>query len=152
MTNQDLAKLIDDLLNVDEPIPVPFKALLASVMMASRGAALSKAGMARTGQYSHGSAHKHYNDLLETLIARIPAQVRAMHDVGVRAIDPDALRAELVSRDDTIAALRQEIAGRNSDLEQVRRYALALHQRTGDLETQLAADHGRQVRPIRALD
>jgi len=152
MRNQDLANLIDHLLSNDEPLPVPFKALLASVLMASRGAALSKAGMARIGQYSHGSAHKHYNDLLETLIARIPAQVRDMDDTGVRAVDPDAIRAQLVSRDATIAALRREIAERNSDMEQVRRYALALHQRTSELETQLAADHGRRVRPIRPLE
>ncbi|WP_146243213.1 hypothetical protein [Curtobacterium sp. MCBD17_021] len=131
---------------------MPLKALLASVMMASRGAALSKAGMARTGQYSHGSAHKHYNELLETLMVHIPAHLRKMDDVGVRAIDPNALQAEVASRNATIAALRAELAARDSELDQIRRYALALHQRTVEVEEQWAADHGHRVRPIRALD
>lgn len=151
-TNRELAAILATIMSGSEPLPVPLQALIAGTLLSANGEPVSKAGMARIGKYSHGSAHKHYNELLVTLQHRIPLEISRMNDDDRDPITITQLRAELTERDATIDGLREQLSTASENIENVRRYALALHQQVHDLEAQAASTEGRQVRPLRIFE
>lgn len=152
MESRTLARALTELLNSPDELPVPIKAFIASVAICQRGAAPSRLGMAKTGNYSYGSSQTHYPELLSALIKRIPNEITRMspsdHDPA-RAVH---LQDELRQRDATIHDLRRAATAHMETTEHLRRYALALQQRVAELEKGEAAHHGRPVRPLRPLD
>ena len=151
MSSRDLAAAIRDALREDTP-PVPVRALVAAVLMCARGGAPSRLGMARLAKYSYGSSQNNYSDLLDALVERLPHVVGEM--VPADSIDPAAaakLRDDLQQRDATIERLRAELADLKERHEQVRRYALALHNRQDERDIK-DAETGARVVPLRRLD
>jgi hypothetical protein len=139
-SNRELADAVRDALAGAEPLPVPLQALIAGTLMCARGGAPTRLGMAKVGGYSHGSSQTHYADLLDAIVDRLPAVVAAMAG-GVDPVPVARLADELRRRDETIAALRRELKALAGRQEQVRRYALALHERLRAVEAGAAADH-----------
>ncbi|NUU06363.1 hypothetical protein [Leifsonia sp. C5G2] len=152
MNNKQIAAELTDALIEPEDLPVPLKALIAATVMSARGAAPTRLGMAKTGSYSYGSSQTHYAGLLDALIERIPAEVAEMAQGEVDPALAVQMRAELQQRDTTIASLRAELAMLASRHEELRKYALALHQRTSELDQQQAAQQGATVRRLRSVD
>jgi hypothetical protein len=152
MNNKQIAAELTQALNETSELPVPLKALIAATVMSVRGAAPTRLGMAKTGSYSYGSSQTHYAGLLDALIERIPAEVAEMAQGEVDPALAVQMRADLQQRDATIATLRAELATRNARHEELRKYALALHQRTFELDQQQAAQQGATVRRLRPID
>lgn len=152
MNTQQLATHLTHTLTEPGSLPVPLKALIAAAVMASRGAPLTRLGMAKTGGYSYGSSQTHYPGLLDALIERIPTEIaEATHDQADPAL-ATRLRADIQQRDATITALRAERAALRDRLEELRKYALALHQRISELDKQEAAHGGSPVRHLQPID
>lgn len=151
MNNKQIAAELTEALIEPEDLPVPLKALIAATVMSARGAAPTRLGMAKTGSYSYGSSQTHYAGLLDALIERIPAEVAEMAQGEVDPALATQMRADLQQRDATIASLRAELVTVNARHEELRKYALALHQRTSELDQQ-AAQQGAAVRRLRPVD
>lgn len=149
MNSRELADALREALREDDP-PVPVRALVAAVLMCARGGAPTRLGMSKVGGYSRGSSLNHYADFIDAVVQRLPRVVASMaSDVG----DPVAaarLREELQQRDETIAQLRTDLVGLTDRHEELRRYALALHERLRELDTRAAAEGGRvlTLRPV----
>lgn len=152
MNNKQIAEALTATLTDSGDLPVPIQAMIAAVVMASRGAAPTRLGMAKTAGYSYGSSQTHYAALLDALITRIPTEVAEMAQGAVDPALATSLRAELQQRDATIAALRAEAATQKAQHEHVRKYALALHQRVAELDRQEAAQRGAAVRRLHPID
>jgi hypothetical protein len=134
LTHRELAEAIRAALDTEGNLPVPLQALIAGTLICARGGAPSRLGMARLGRYSYGSSQTHYASLLEAIIARLPDEVAAMAPGAADPATAARLSEELHRRDETIAALRRELRAVSGHQEQVRRYALALHERLRALE------------------
>ncbi len=72
-------------------------------------------------------AHTSTTTTCSSLSTSIPLEVSRMSDDDRDPITVTRLRAELTARDATIDALRAQISTASEDMENVRRYALALH-------------------------
>jgi hypothetical protein len=134
-SNRELAEAVRDALAGEGALPVPLQALIAGTLMCARGGAPTRLGMAKVGGYSHGSSQTHYADLLDAIVDQLPATVAAMAG-GIDPVPVARLADEVRRRDETIAALRRELRALAGHQEQVRRYALALHERLRAVEAQ----------------
>ncbi|PWB97819.1 hypothetical protein [Homoserinimonas hongtaonis] len=107
--------------------------------------------MSKVGGYSYGSSQNHYADLLDAIVEHLPGLVAGMADGDVDPLAIAKARGDLQQRDETVARLRREAADLASRHEELRRYALALHERLRELDQQSAAAAGAKVRPLRPL-
>jgi len=133
MTNREFAEALHTALLREDP-PVPVRALIAGVLMCARGGAPTRLGMAKVGGYSYGSSQNHYGDLLDVLVDRLPEVTEAMAAGDGDPVAAARLRDEVQSRDRTIGELRHDLAAMRDRHENVRRYALALHERLRALD------------------
>ena len=121
-------------LDTEGDLPVPLAALIAGTLLCGRGAVPSRAAMAKLGRYSCGSSQTHYADLLAAIVRRLPEAVAAMDTGGIDPAAAARLAGELRRRDEIIAELRREVRELAGRQEQVRRYALALHEQVRELQ------------------
>jgi hypothetical protein len=148
MTNRELAQAIRDALNSANSIPVPLRSLVAGTLMCARGGAPSKLGMSKVGNYSYGSSQNHYAELLVAIVDQLPRVVAEMASGEIDPVTAARLRDELKQRDDTVRDLRRDLANVKQRHEELRRYALALHERLAEVEAQTAAGTGAAIRTL----
>lgn len=145
MNNHSLSIAITDALRSGTELPVPLKALLAGTLICERGGAPTRLGMSKIGGFSRGSSLNHYADLLAAIVELLPRALMEMTSDQTDPVHAAALREDLHKRDETIQQLRVELAAQKRSQEDLRRYALAVHERLRDVNAQVAAETGAKV-------
>lgn len=148
VNSQELAKSITIALRSEGGLAVPLRALLAGTLMCERGGSPSRLGMSKVGKFSYGSSQNNYSDLLTAIVEELPRALDDMMSDGTDPVLAAKLRANLQDRDGTIRQLRRDLAVVEQSQEDLRRYALALHQRLGEIASQGAAEKGAKVSPL----
>lgn len=151
MNAREQARAIVDCLESEEALPVPLKALIAGTLMCARGGSPTRLGMAKVANYSYGSSQAHYAGLLNAIVDRLPTLVAAMTLSDIDPVSASQLRKDLADRDSTISSLRAEVADLKFRREELRKYAIALHQRLHQVDQEAAATTGANVRTLRPL-
>lgn len=151
MNNRDMARAITDVLRTEESLPVPLRALIAATIMCERGGAPSRLGMSKVGGFSYGSSQKHYADLLTALVNDLPAAVTEMTSNAADPVLAAKLMSDLQAREATIRDLRSELTALSDQYEDLRRYALAMHEKIRAVNAQAAAETGKKVSLLHPL-